>query len=106
MPRSCVKTRVASPPPPPSAADAHRPRSIHSSLVQAQEFFKKIKFKYLEQEAKETFLKLILAEDPVQIDREDNNRLGSSRHTPFGCREFSQMADVILNRHRGGEQAI
>jgi hypothetical protein len=45
------------------------------SFEPPQEFFKKIKFKYLEQEAKETFLKLILADDPEQIDREDNDRL-------------------------------
>lgn len=48
-----------------------------------QEFFKKIKFKYLEQEAKEAFLRLILAEDPVQIDREDNNRLGELDRPPY-----------------------
>ena len=57
-----------------------------------QEFFKKIKFKYLEQEAKETFLKLILAEDPVQIDREDNNRLGELRAPPSSSfRSFAPL---------------
>ncbi|KAL7416379.1 hypothetical protein BDY24DRAFT_379560 [Mrakia frigida] len=57
------------------AQDPGNPTLVEEEISAQIEFFKKIKFKYLEQEAKETFLKLILAEDPVQIDREDNNRL-------------------------------
>lgn len=77
------------------------PLSLHVSftVTSSQEFFKKIKFKYLEQEAKETFLKLILAEDPVQIDREDNNRLelenAESKHT---LKQAKHELDALRNQ--------
>ena len=67
------------------AQDPGNPTLVDEEISAQIEFFKKIKFKYLEQEAKETFLKLILADDPVQIDREDNQRLehenNQSKHT-------------------------
>lgn len=56
-----------------------------------QEFFKKIKFKYLEQEAKETFLKLILADDPEQIDREDNDRLEEENRRSKGLLKAAKL---------------
>jgi len=88
------------------------------SLALPQEFFKKIKFKYLEQEAKETFLKLILAEDPVQIDREDNNRLGeleapssppclpSPPYSPRGATTLTIPTLFASCPARGGEQRV
>jgi hypothetical protein len=46
------------------------------------DFFKKIKFRYREQETKEAFLKLILADHPEQIDQAENEAVGQSSPSP------------------------
>ncbi|CDZ97854.1 hypothetical protein [Phaffia rhodozyma] len=57
------------------AIDPGNPTLIGEEIAASIEFFKKIKFKYIEQESKETFLKLMLAEEPLQIDEAENDKL-------------------------------
>jgi hypothetical protein len=59
------------------AQDPANPTLLADEIAAEVDFFKKIKFKYREQEAKESFLKLILADHPEQIDQAENEAVGA-----------------------------
>lgn len=61
------------------AQDPSNPTLLAEEIAAEVDFFKKIKFKYREQEAKESFLKLILADHPEQIDQAENEAVGAWR---------------------------
>lgn len=59
------------------AQDPANPTLIAGEIAAEVDYFKKIKFKYREQETKESFLKLILADHPEQIDQAENEAVGA-----------------------------
>lgn len=87
------------------------PHLYQSELLQAVDYFGKLKFKYVEQQTKENFLKKILATQPPLITPEDNIALEESNrndkaqlksdkvNTDNKTKELEELVNVVCDEH-------
>lgn len=64
------------------------------SQTTSQDFFRKLKFKYLEQEAKSEFTHSIVGETPRVLAPRENDKLGKSSSAP-GMKRGRSRTDTV-----------